>query len=216
VLEAAGIGKRFRGVDVLKGVDLQISAGETVILYGPNGAGKTTLLRIFATLARPHAGSFRIAGVADEDREDIRAHLYYSGHGNQLYEDLVPEENLRFFCGLYGIKPSPADFRRVLEHVGMWRFRDFQVGTFSAGMKRRVGLARIMLLKPALLLLDEPYTSLDKAGIKLVNDYLKEFAQNGGATLMASHSPELVAELPHRAVWLAGGKLSSEAPGHVA
>jgi heme exporter protein A len=214
-LEAEGLIKRFRGVAVLKGVDLRISAGEIVVLYGPNGSGKTTLLRILATLSRPHAGGFKIDGRSGEDRDLIRPLFSYSGHGTQLYDDMNPIENLHFFTALFQKKPTDVAIRNALEQVGLWRFRTFAVATFSAGMKRRLSLARTMLLTPRLLLLDEPYTSLDSAGIALVNDYVARFAAEGGSVLLSSHSPELVAVLKHRPVWLIDGKLSPEAPAHV-
>lgn len=215
VLQVEGIVKNFRGVAVLKGVDLQVAPGEIVVLYGPNGSGKTTLLRILATLSRPHAGHFKIGGLPGEERDLVRPLFYYSGHGTQLYDDMNPVENLRFFTALYQKQPGVVAIQDVLQKVGLWRFRSFAVATFSAGMKRRLSMARSMLLTPRMLLLDEPYTSLDTAGIKLVNEYVAGFAAAGGSVLLSSHSPDLVATLPHRAVWMQDGKLRPEAPSHV-
>lgn len=215
-LEVQGIVKRFRGVDVLRGVQLRIEPGEIVVLYGPNGAGKTTLLRILATLARPNAGTFSVRGLPGDERDRVREHLAFAGHGTQLYDDLNSEENLRFLLGLHGIVPAVAEVQLALEKVGLWRFRFFVVATFSAGMKRRLALARLMLMKPDLLLLDEPYTSLDAAGSDLVNSFLTEFVSGGGAVLLSSHAPERSAGLTHRAVWMHEGRLQGEAPRHVA
>jgi heme exporter protein A len=212
VLVTAGITKNFRGIDVLRGVDLTVTAGECVFLYGPNGAGKTTFLRILATLSRPTNGKFTVCGIDGEERDDVRQLLYYAGHGTQLYEDMVAVENLTFFTALYGLTPTALEIQEALERVGLWRFREFPVGTYSAGMRRRLGLARVTLLRPKLLLLDEPYTSLDVAGIKLVNEVLGEFVARGGAALVVSHNE---GALPHRAVWLAGGRIQPE-PAHVA
>lgn len=213
VLVTQGITKNFRGIDVLRGVDLTMTAGETVFLYGPNGAGKTTFMRILATLSRPTSGKFSIAGIDGEERDEVRRVMYYAGHGTQLFDDMVAVENLKFFTALYALAPTDLDIQAALERVGLWRFREFPVSTYSAGMKRRLGLARVTLLKPRLLLLDEPYTSLDVNGIKLVNAVLAEFVAAGGAALVVSHNE---GALPHRAVWLSGGRIQAEAPGHVA
>lgn len=216
VLEAQGVVKQYRGLEVLRGVDLRVAGGEAVVLYGPNGAGKTTLLRVLATLLRPQAGRIMVDGIDADEREDARAKLLYSGHGTQLYDDLAPAENLRFACGLYGQAPTDDAIRGVLEAVGLWRFRDYPAATFSAGMKRRLGIARWMLVNPRLLLLDEPYTSLDAAGVALVNDFLNRFTAAGGAALLANHAPELTASLKHRVIRLQAGRILDGAAPHVA
>jgi heme exporter protein A len=222
LLEVRGLAKHFQGRPVLKGLDFDVRRGETVVVYGANGAGKTSFLRILATLSRPSHGTLRLAGESYEDRAEVRFHLLYLGHATQLYDDLTPEENLRFFLGLYGRKLTAADLENVLRRVGLWRFRHVQAGRYSAGMKRRLSLARAMLLSPALLLLDEPYTSLDTDGVALVNEFIEAFRQAGGAVVMSSHSPELVAPLTHRAVRLIDGKFKDgnfrpeEVASHVA
>lgn len=216
VLEADGVKKRYKGLEVLQGVSLRVNAGEIVVLYGPNGAGKTTLLRVLATLLRAQEGRIRVDGIDADERDDVRGRMLYAGHGTQLYDDLAPAENLDFFCRLYGVVPDAAALRDALERVGLWRFRDYPAATFSAGMKRRLGIARWMLVKPKLLLLDEPYTSLDAAGVRLVNDFLNRYAGEGGAALLANHAPELTTGLSHRVLRLEGGRIVDEARAHVA
>ena len=212
LLEAKGLVKRFQGFPVLRGVDLRVEAGEAVVLYGPNGSGKTTLLRILATLSRMDGGTLDIVGESFEERAFVRARMMYCGHGTQLYDDLEPMENLRFFLSLYGKKVTDEDARTVLERVNLWRFRHFIVGNFSAGMKRRLSFARAMLLRPSLLLLDEPYTSLDTAGVDMVNTFLAEHIATGSAVVLSNHAAERVHQLPHRRVRLAAGVLHEEDP----
>ncbi len=209
-LRAHGIVRRYNGVPVLRGLDLTADRGEIVVVYGPNGAGKTTLLRILASLIQPHEGTLALDGEDYEERAYIRARLMYCGHGTQIYEDLEPEENLRFFLALYGRAATDAELKDVLERVGLWRVRHLRAAGFSAGMKRRLSFARAMLLRPPLLLLDEPYTSLDAAGIEMVNDFLRDHAAAGNTVVMSSHSPELVRTLPHRAVRIRAGVLAAD------
>jgi heme exporter protein A len=216
LLEVKGLAKHFNGVPVLRNLDLEIEGGETVVIYGANGAGKTTLLRIIATLASGQAGTLYLKGESYEELGTVRTNLFYCGHGTQLYDELIPEENLRFFLRLHGRRVHDDEVRRVLETVGLWRFRHVEAGRFSAGMKRRLSFARVMLLKPLLLLLDEPYTSLDKAGVRMVNDFLEQLVSDGHSCVMANHSPELVATLQHKPLWLNQGKLQAEDPAHVA
>jgi heme exporter protein A len=216
LLEVAGVTRHYNGVPILRGVDLTVSRGEIVVLYGVNGAGKTTLLRVLATLLHPHKGTLRLNSEDyAEERVLVRKSLMYCGHGTQLYDDMDALENLRFSLALYGESPTGADLEGVLRRVNLWRFRNLPTGQYSAGMKRRLSLGRAMLRRPALLLLDEPYTSLDTAGIDLVNVFIADFAADGGAVVMSSHSKELVAPLNHRTVWLHNGVLQAEAP-HVA
>lgn len=211
LLAAKGLAKRFHGIEVLRAVDLCVGPGEIVALYGPNGVGKTTLLRILATLLRPQQGTLAIDGInAFEEKALARQKLLFLGHGTQLYEDLPAEDNLRFFLALRE-RPQPHTdqaLRAVLEQVELWKFRKFAVAQYSAGMKRRLSLAKAMLVQPPLLLLDEPYTSLDKAGVSLLNDFLAESAAAGRAVVMVSHSPELLVGLSHRALWLRAGRLA--------
>ncbi|MGH7470209.1 MAG: heme ABC exporter ATP-binding protein CcmA, partial [Longimicrobiales bacterium] len=173
---------------VLRGVDLAVSRGEAVALMGRNGSGKTTLLRVIATLLRATRGSGRVWEL-DLTREasTIREVLGWLGHHPGLYDDLTAAENLRFSQRMAGLPFQPAAVHSVLERVGLWAERDERVRSFSAGMRRRLALARVMLRPPRVLLLDEPYAAFDPEGVELVNRFAREIARSGGCAIVVTH-----------------------------
>src|SRR5439155_20513112 len=141
-------------------VDLSIEPGETILVRGPNGAGKSTLLKVMATAISPMYGSGSILGFdLTAEREEIRRRVELVGHRTRLYEDLTGRENLRFACALYGA--DPAGISDALERVGLVEAADERVHGYSQGMRQRVAVARALLRRPELLLLDEPYAGLD-------------------------------------------------------
>src|SRR4029450_12139792 len=164
MIAATGLRKTFGATLVLEDVTLDVPAGQCLAVLGPNGAGKTTLLRILSTLARPSAGTLRIDGVdAVREPDAVRARIGMVAHGSQVYEDLTALENLRFGAGA-GLDATPARLRERLQAVELDTVADERARTFSAGMKRRLGLARVTLGQPRLLLLDAPVKRLDPRG----------------------------------------------------
>lgn len=207
-LELEGIAHRFGRRWVLRGVDLRIGPGEVVALMGTNGAGKTTLLRIAASLLRPTRGKGRVQGhdlVEAADR--IREQVAFLGHSPALYEDLTPEENLLFALRMRGLAAEPASVRAALEEVALQAHATTPVRRFSTGMRRRVALGRILALPPGLLLMDEPYASLDRAGVELVNRIIQGVRTRGGAVLVATHDPRSGAGIADRTLLLERGVL---------
>jgi heme exporter protein A len=191
-IDATGVARRFGTRWVLRGVTLQVRSGETVGLLGANGSGKSTLLRILATLLRPNSGSASIYGhdvvrAADE----VRARIGFLAHEPGLYEDLTAEENLRFaatMLGGSGVGGGGApEIGDVLARVGLAHAAGERVRGFSAGMARRLAVARLLLGRPQLLLLDEPYSNLDAEGISMMSGVIKETVQGGGAALVVLH-----------------------------
>ena len=198
---------------MLDGVDLVVRAGETVGLLGPNGTGKTTLLKILATVARPTRGEARIAGEdCVRNAEHVRGVVGLVAHGTHLYDDLTALENLGFWRRLAGQSPDPIALRAALAEVELDDCADLRVRTFSAGMKRRLSLARLLLIKPRVLLLDEPFSSLDQRARKWLEQYLQGFAAAGGAILMATHAFGRELEVVDRLVILANGRIILDAP----
>ena len=174
---------------MIDGVSFRLAAGQCLALLGPNGAGKTTLLRILATLLRPSAGALRVGGVdALREPDRVRPLLGVVAHGSLVYEDLTARENLRFWEIMRGGDASAARLADALAQVELDAVADERVRTFSAGMKRRLGLARVLLSQARILLLDEPFTGLDRRGRKWVSEFLLAFKAAGGAAVMATHS----------------------------
>jgi len=166
----------------LRGVNLLVEAGELVAVAGHNGSGKTTLLRVISTAIRPTRGAAFVFGHdLRRDPDSARAHLTMLTNGGGLYADLTAAENLAFAQRMATGTDDPSAIDGILERVGLSDTDDALVRTFSSGMQRRLSLARVFLRGARLLLLDEPYNSLDPAGAALVDELLLETkARNGG------------------------------------
>jgi heme ABC exporter ATP-binding subunit CcmA len=211
LVRARGLRKTYGGHRVLDAIDLDIRAGEAVALLGTNGAGKTTLLRIFATLARPTGGQVHVAGAdCAREPEAARRQLGFLAHGSWLYEDLTALENLRFWTTLAGLASDGPALRAALGAVDLERWSDARVRTFSAGMKRRLSIARLVIARPRVLLLDEPFTGLDQWGSKWLEEHLQAFKSAGGALLMSTHSFGRGFGVADRAAILAGGRIAAD------
>jgi heme exporter protein A len=185
----------------LAGVSLRIEMGRTVALLGPNGAGKTTLLRILATAIRPSFGSALVDGL------DV-ANL---SHGAGLYDDLTAAENLRFAARLLDVPAGEIDDRTgtALADVGLTRVADERVAGFSAGMRKRLALGRLLLSAHSLLLLDEPHAALDEAGMQLVDDLIRRWREAGITVLVASHATDRITPLIDGHIRLDGGLVTA-------
>ncbi|HEY4484877.1 MAG TPA: heme ABC exporter ATP-binding protein CcmA [Nitrospiria bacterium] len=202
------LGKSFRHFQVLKNVSFEVEAGKCCGLFGPNGAGKTTLLKILATLERPSAGRFEMMGYDGvRDRNRVREAMLMLAHGSYLYNDLDATENLRFALALRGLSSGDRDLKLALDRVGIGAFADFKIRTFSEGMKKRLSIAKAMLIRPRVLLMDEPYSSLDERGMKLMNLFIRENTDRGAAVLMTSHNRLQAAEVASQAGVLHQGVL---------
>ena len=177
-------------------------------IEGHNGSGKSTLLRVLSTAIKPTAGQASVFG-ADVVREAtaVRGLIAFLTHFPGLYDDLTAEENLKFACRMLG-----EDFNRIpalLERVGLGREGRETVRTFSAGMQRRLSLARLLLQRPRLLLLDEPYNNFDPAGIALVNDVVRETREQGGSAMIVLHDRHSAGDLLDRLVCFKQGMIES-------
>ena len=213
MIDASKLRKTYGPAIVLDDVSLQAGRAECVLLLGPNGAGKTTLLRILATLLRPTAGALTVNGVdALRAPDQIRALIGMVAHGTYVYEDLTALENLRFWTTMHDGSATPARLRGALERVGLDGYADERVRMFSAGMKRRLSLARVMLGEPRVLLLDEPFTGLDARGRKWLGEFLRRFKSAGGVVVMTTHSFQVALEVADRVAILSAGQLVLDRP----
>ena len=208
-LDVENIARRFGRRWVLRGVSLQVRAGEAVALMGRNGSGKTTLLRVISTLIRPTRGSGMVFGYQlVKEADEIRPLIGMLGHHAGLYDDLTASENLRFAMRMYGLSmPRPA-IERALEQVGLGAEVKERVRGFSAGMRRRLALARLILRPPQLLLLDEPYAAFDQAGIDQVNGYVRDLVQGGASAVIATHDLARARGVAERVVRIEDGRIA--------
>lgn len=206
LLEFSGVAHRFGRRWILRGVELALAPGEVVAIAGANGAGKTTLLRIGATLLRPMRGSGRV-GELDlvADAGLVRARVAFMGHSPALYEDLTAQENLAFAFRMRGRDADPESLRSALADVGLADHAHSRVRRFSSGMRRRLALARTVIDLPELLLMDEPYASLDPEGVGLVNRIIERVVARGGGVLMATHDLVAGSRVTDRTVTLQDG-----------
>jgi heme exporter protein A len=217
ILQARGVTKTFGHFPVLRGVNFGLGQGERVTLLGPNGAGKTTLLRILAMLSRPSGGEIEIAGIPlKESKPSIRALVGVLSHQTYLYEDLTARENLQFYGRVYGLNGTSLATRieEILAKVGLEKRGDQRVRFFSRGMQQRLALARAVLHRPPILLLDEPDTGLDRQAAEMLAQVIAEPASGGieRSVLMTTHNLERGHALSHRLVVLAGGRIVGETP----
>jgi len=201
-----GIARRFSRRWVLRGISLSVQPGEAVALMGRNGSGKTTLLRIVSTALSPTRGTGQVFGHdLQTDGAGVRELVGVLGHAAGLYEDLTALENLRFALRMAGLPAEREAIRRALAAVRLEHEEHERVRNFSAGMRRRLALARLLMRPPRLLLLDEPYAAFDKDGVDLVNDFVRDTMRAGGAALIATHDVERAIPILTRVVRIVDG-----------
>ena len=173
---------------LFSGLEFALEAGELLYVNGPNGSGKTTLLRMICGLVTPAEGVISwngedIRSVADA----YRAEVVYLGHLNGVKDDLNALENLRINCRLAGHEPSAAELVRALGEIGLGGLETLPARVLSQGQKRRVALARLLLTRAHLWVLDEPYTALDSAAVGLLQAVLRNHLAQGGLVILTTH-----------------------------
>lgn len=181
MIAARGLAKRYGEHRVFAGIDVELEPGGFLLVTGPNGSGKTTLLRVLAGLAAPTDGDLRLPA---------RHTVGYLGHDPLVYRELTPLENLTLFGRLYRLPKRGERIGMLLERFDLWDVRHARVSTFSRGMQQRLGLCRVLLHEPSLLVLDEPYNALDAQGAELLDGVLDE----PRTWVVATHEPQRVAQ----------------------
>jgi heme ABC exporter ATP-binding subunit CcmA/heme exporter protein CcmB len=213
MIDVENLTKSFGPRRALADVNLHIAPGEFVVLVGPNGAGKTTLLRILATLSRPTSGTVRVTGLdVAQSGTAVHRQIGFLSHHTLLYDDLTAEQNLAFYARMYAIPDAQARIAELLEQVGLAPRRHDLVRTYSRGMQQRLAVARAVLHRPRLLLLDEPYTGLDPLAAETLTALLTALADEGCTLLLTSHNLESTVTAQRRVVVLHRGYVVHDAP----
>lgn len=211
MIEASGLTKAYGAALALDGVDVGLGSGEALALLGPNGAGKTTLLRILATILRPTAGRATVLGHdAVREREAIRPRIACIAAASHLYGELTAAENLGFAAAFRGFSADAGEIDKVLQEVGLEGAGHVRVRAFSGGMLRRLALAKVLLFKPSLVFLDEPYLSLDREGSLLLDRILLGLKARGGGAVIATHQLGRAHAVCDRFAILVQGRLAWE------
>ena len=186
-IETRGLGKRFGTRDALIGIDLQVPRGVAFGFLGANGAGKTTLIRLLLGLAEPTAGSASVLGHdVDSDRPAALARVGAIIEEPRFHRHLTGRENLHVNAAARD-KSAHGRVDGALARVGLAARADDKVGTYSLGMRQRLGVARCLLSDPELLILDEPVNGLDPEGMRWMRGLLRRFVDRGGTVLLSSH-----------------------------
>jgi ABC-type multidrug transport system ATPase subunit len=183
-IAAFDLTKRYGGVAVVSNISFSLRAGSKIALLGHNGAGKSTLLGLLSTLITRTSGDASIAGHAISTNPiELRRNIGVLAHLPMVYEELSPLENLEFFARLYEVPEAATRIEELLRAVGLWRRRREPTSILSRGYHQRLALARAVLHRPAVLLLDEPETGLDPAGIALLDQLALD---NPAVTVLAA------------------------------
>lgn len=173
--------------ELFSGLNLEVNSGDIVQVEGPNGSGKTTLLRILTTTSDDFEGKIYWQGESiRKTRLEYLNHLLYIGHLPGVKKALSPRENLNWFVGMYqGHQRCSIEY--ALEQVGLFGFEDIPSFNLSAGQLRRVALARLFLTPARVWILDEPFTAIDKQGVRNLEELMTEHASGGGCVLLTTH-----------------------------
>jgi heme exporter protein A len=210
LIEARALAKSFGPTPVLRGVDLGIEAGRGVAITGANGAGKSTLIRLLAGLYAPTSGSAMLFGAPARSLVPAtRRRVGLLTHQSFLYPNLTARENLEFYATLYGVADRRAAAAGLLERVGLAGAGEARVRGFSRGMEQRLALARAMIARPDVLLLDEPLSALDADGAEMTLALIREAMARGTAVLVSAHLAGAMEDLGFEILTLVRGRLMS-------
>lgn len=211
VIEAQDLTKRYNGVAVVKGITFAVARGEIFGLLGPNGAGKTTVILMLLGLSDISGGYARVLGY-DPEREplQVKRRVGYLPDQVGFYDDLTAADNLRYIARLIGLEPDEREekIRASLAHVGLADVINNRVGTFSRGMRQRLGLAEILMKDAQIAILDEPTSGLDPQATVELLEIIRDLKQRGVSVLLSSHLLERVQSVCDRVALFNEGNIA--------
>ncbi len=209
VLSVENLSKSYGQTLAVQDVSFTVNPGEIVGLVGPNGAGKTTIINMVLGVLQPSAGRIVIADLDLAKKPSAAlAHTNFAAVYAPLPGNLTVEQNLRVFGMIYGVKALSGRIETLLDEYDLQRYRRTKCGVLSSGEQTRVILAKAMLNRPKLLLLDEPTASIDPSTARDIRARIRDFAASGqGAVLWTSHNMYEVSESCHRVLFLARGRI---------
>lgn len=208
LIQVSGLYKRYGRKSVLRGVELEVAAGQVMALLGDNGAGKSTLLRIISGLAKADRGDVMLDGHSLKSvGHELRRYIGLVSHAPLLYDSLSAGENLAFFAAMYDIQQPAARVATILHDVDLWARRRDPVRTFSRGMLQRLAIGRAILHNPPVLLLDEPDTGLDQGSAEMLHKLIRSLGADNRAILLSTHNLDRAVEWTDSVSLLVGGKI---------
>ncbi|WP_373048971.1 heme ABC exporter ATP-binding protein CcmA [Vulgatibacter sp.] len=207
-VEAEGLCRRYGRSWALIDIDLKVPRGTALLVAGRNGSGKSTLFRVLAGALKPDRGSYRMNGHDGiQARQEARAQVGLLGHYSNTWDALSALQNLQVTARFAGRPAGRRDLMPLLEEVGLAERADSPITSFSAGMRKRIAFARVLLQEPSVILLDEPYGQLDPPGFAFVDALIPRLTARGTTVLMASHHLEKGAELCDMGIALERGRV---------
>ncbi|TVX92444.1 ATP-binding cassette domain-containing protein [Paenibacillus agilis] len=212
-IEVSGLRKAYNGIEVVKGIDLQVKKGELLALLGPNGAGKTTIVSMLSTLIKPDAGTAFVAGYdAATQANDVRRNISLTGQFAALDEGLTGHQNIVMIARLYGysVKEACTLADELIEAFGLSDAKDRIVQTYSGGMRRRLDILASVINQPEIIFLDEPTTGLDLQSRMQVWDVVRTLLKRGTTVLLTTQYLEEADQLADRVVIIDKGSIVAE------
>ncbi|MCX5698636.1 MAG: ABC transporter ATP-binding protein [Candidatus Omnitrophica bacterium] len=207
IISANNLIKSYGSIKAVDGLSLEIAQGEFFGFLGPNGAGKTTTIRMLTGIIEPNSGKITIAGNAYPNLKPILNMIGVVPESRGFYDWMTAKEYLLFFANLYGISNPHKKIDELLEKVNLSDRKNSTIGTFSRGMKQRLGVARALVNDPKILFLDEPTLGLDPQGQEEIQNLLKQLNKSGVTIFLSSHQLNEVSNLCSRVAIINKGRL---------
>lgn len=211
-ITADGLTKRYGDTVAVEELDLTVPAGTVYGFLGPNGAGKTTTIEMLTTLLPPSSGEAHVMGVPVSERDRVKSHIGYLPHEPPVYESFTAREQLGYAADLRDLDPEASDERihALLDRIGLLADANDRIGTYSQGMRRKVGLVQALLHNPDVAFLDEPTGGLDPRASRAVINLIAEQVAEGMTVFLSSHILSVVEELADTVGVLYQGRLVAE------